>query len=1168
MPASFLDHAQLEAVRSIDNSVVSAGAGSGKTTVLAERYLRIVEEGLAEVEEILTLTYTRKAAAEMYERIYARLLAEADKPRIREQIARFDRAQISTLDSFCVQVLRNSPQHFGIRSDFRLGEDETTRMDEETALRFLLDHSDDEALLAFIELNGFESVWKDFFVSLGANFLHLASTRDFHRIYENQVGALEKIVDEGIDEMEGLCGEIGEIDPGAAKAIADAHAAIGALPELRPFVREKRFEELASTVEQLKLGRRTGNAKSSEVEEYKETVGRLDDARKRLAKAAVTLASRATMRRVFELCGEYQELLLGKRRSSGALSFQDVVEMAVRLLTENRALRRYYKRRYRFVMIDEFQDNNELQKRLLYLLAEVDEAEEPGQPGPDRLAPDKLFFVGDEKQSIYRFRGADVAVFRGLSNELGGTDGRQISLATNYRSAPELIDFFNGFFARIFADPSEDFEARFEGLRSGLRGDGASEPVDDASIRLFYKPYEEESGDDEAHSDDAEAYYIARFIKESVEKGSLTVRSQGKSRPAEWGDFALLMRTTSNQIRYEKIFRRLNIPYSTQSIRTLFLEAPLNDIYSVLQLAIYPDDRSAYAALLRSPLVNLSDYSLIELLLEGGEPFSSFPSSVAERGEEERWSAGRELLQHLRAKADIMPIARLIDDIWYRFGYRYTLLKDASYHPYLEYYDYFRKLAHDADSDGRSLSEFLDLIRPNLGKYEKLPELEVVRDQVGGVQLLTIHKSKGLEFPVVILANSGNLGRSRGEGSKPYYLSDEFGPTLRVTDRGNYFYDIAREDNQRKERAELKRLLYVAMTRAESHLIVSGCHNRQNRNAEDVLLNMLLRTVSPEALQDAVEGQPVSGDFAGVRIETIPSVTEEELRGRAGGARRSDPRRAAAGYEDAETVDWSAAERTRSASELSGYLWQHLLEPSPRDGLFPSGFDSPEVLPAVASDGILEDRQQEALFGSLVHALIELRLRGVESPTERDLSPRILRNIERDLLPQLLSDARTLAEVFIASELGGRALAAPERHMERSFLYRTDSGFFIRGSFDLLFVDEEGGCVVDFKTDRELQPAAHAVQLHAYRLAAAELLERQVRSYLYYLRGGRLVEVNEDLLSPLYRRFFETKRGRIAKEWEGDGGSLLSGLVGEAASEIGPDFEAEDEELVFDEGSE
>ena len=668
---------------------------------------------------------------------HARLLEEGDDPRINEQIARFDRAQISTLDSFCVQVVRNSPQYFGVRADFSLGEEQTSRADEETALAFVLDHSDDPALLSFIDVNGFEAVWKDLFASLGSGYLHLAERRDFDSVYRRQIEELERIVSESLAALGRLGRSILALDGTAAKALADAQAVLRAAPELDGLPGEERFDELAAAVEAIKLSKRVGRASSPEVEVYKELAAEHDLLRERLASAALTLASRTTMKRLFELCGEYQELLHTKKRLSGALSFQDVVEMAVRLLSDNHALRRFYKRRYRYLMIDEFQDNNDLQKRLLYLLAEREDSESDEPPGVERIDKDKLFFVGDEKQSIYRFRGADVAVFHGLKLELEASGGRAITLATNYRSSPLLIEFYNRFSGRVFGTPTGEFEAGFELLWAGLPAGEAS------SIRLFHKPYDGPPAPGEAHGDDAEAYYIARFIKRSVERGSILIREGGETRAAAWEDFALLMRTTSNQIRYERIFRRLGIPYATQSMRTLFLEAPLNDIYCAPQLAAYPDDRGAYAALLRSPFVNLADRSVVRVLLEGGEPFDSLPDGI-DPDEARKLTAAGELYRYLRANVDLVPISTIVDDLWYRYGYRYTILRDSSYHPYLEYYDYFRQLAVQADREGQSVVQFLDLFRPNLGKYEKLSALAVVRDQAAGGQMLTVHKPKEL----------------------------------------------------------------------------------------------------------------------------------------------------------------------------------------------------------------------------------------------------------------------------------------------------------------------------------------------------------------------------------------------------------------------------------------
>ncbi|GAH52559.1 unnamed protein product, partial [marine sediment metagenome] len=274
-------------------------------------------------------------------------------------------------------------------------------------------------------------------------------------------------------------------------------------------------------------------------------------------------------------------------------------------------------------------------------------------------------------------------------------------------------------------------------------------------------------------------YHIARFLRDTVTNKRLLIREKGALRPAEFEDFTLLMRSTGNQIDYERMFRHLDIPYSTQNVRSLFLEAPINDFYTLLQLAVYPEDRPAYAGLLRSPFVNISDDAFIRLLLAGKDPFEGIDMKGIEEEDRVKLEKGRDLFQSVRQKIDRLSISELIHYLWYKTGYRYFVLQQPQNHNYLEYYDYFLGLAEKADQKGESLALFLDFLRENLGTYEKLEDLEILKSRVPGVQLMTIHKAKGLEFPIVILSDTGNRGR-RSDNKTPYYVSDEFGVTVNL----------------------------------------------------------------------------------------------------------------------------------------------------------------------------------------------------------------------------------------------------------------------------------------------------------------------------------------------------------------------------------------------------
>ncbi len=1097
-----LDPRQREAVDCDLNSVVTAGAGSGKTTVLAERYLRLVKEGEAGVDRILTLTFTRKAAAEMYDRIYRLLVRESGHPNVDRELARFDRARISTLDSFCSQILRGCSQRFGIPPHFSLDEEEVRKLSDDMALGFLFDRQDEPVLLEFIAANGFEAVWKRFFAALARDYFTLAGEKDLPGMCRDQLRKLQEMISESAKRIDAGVTEISALDPSAGKLAAEAVALAAGLPPLSGLVAEERLDEAVEAAGKLSRLRLPGSqVKHPDLQALREVLSGIRSESEPLREAAGTLRMRDSLEGIFDLTMRFQSRVLRERRVRGLLSFQDVVDLAVRALTEDHELRRQYKERYRYLMIDEFQDNNMLQKQLLYLLAERLDREGEGVPGPDDLVGDKLFFVGDEKQSIYRFRGADVSVFKALSGELSSRGGRSISLDTNYRSEPDLISFFNALFPRVMAGAGLPFEAEFSPLSARPQASAASpcgDPSPEPAVTIRYKP--DVSGDGMLHADDAEAWYVAKLIRESVEHGRMTVRDGEGMRPADYGDFAILMRSTSNQIRYERMLRRFGVPYSTQSVRSLFLEAPLNDIYALLRLAVVPEDRFAYAVLLRSPLVGLSDDGVSRLLLSRRSPFSpAGKSELSDRDDVSRYAAGTELFAFFRERVDSVPIARLLHHAWYDFGYRFLLLRNPAWHSYLEYYAYFRELAIEADRRNQTLARFLDFLRPNLGKYERIPELEIVRDGASGVQLMTIHKSKGLQFPVVILANTGNAGRGDTAGSGLYAVSEQWGLTLNMKDplpgggRLNALYRAGKEEERRKEDAELKRLLYVALTRAESRLVITGCRSDRNRNRDGVLLNMILSSLEIGDLTG-----PVTVGGVPVEIGHIPDVPEDEPFHSAPGVTGSrDPFPLAERYAAARVV-----QRPRRIRELDA-----------ADLVFPPGETDGEgiTLPALGIEPLIRKGRLEGVFGQLCLQL--LRDPGFPQPGADRIPlvvpPYILGRIPAGVRGEFLREARAVSERFLSTPAGILIRGAGGVPAAAPFLYRLHHEgreWFLRGEPSLLL--ESGGeiRVLEVVPDRLLIPGRYDLKLGIYRLAFAGRISRPVRCALVSLRDGVLRE--------------------------------------------------------------
>jgi ATP-dependent exoDNAse (exonuclease V) beta subunit len=1077
------DPDQERAYRADRNAVIMAGAGSGKTSVLVERYCWLLAERGAAVEEILALTFTRKAAAEMYERIYARL-RESPLDHVRHQLQRFDRAQISTLDSFCSQVVRNASELFGLAPDFRYDEEEVRRCAERAGLDYLLANLNDPALRALLDLHGFEELLEGLFVSLALEELHLARDIDFEELGRRQLEACRRRLSGHLAAFRAAAAAILALEPRTAsiRSAQQALAAAGRWPELAA---EGRYEELAACCRGL-APKKPGGRAAEDILILKSGLDRLREEQALIAALADTLAREKILTGCFRHLQAFQALFNRRKRESGLVSFRDIAEMSIRVLLENKPLRSFYKSRFRHIMIDEFQDNNRLQKDLLYLLSEKAELSSDAVPDAGRLEAGKLFFVGDEKQSIYRFRGADVSVFKALSRELEERGGLQVTLDRNYRSDPALIGFFNRLFAVLLGEGSESYEARFQQLLPGRPREAGK-----AEIRILYQPYRPGEPEGFLSREENEAFAVAAWIREAVESCRLTVRDGEARRPAAYDDFAVLLRSTGNQIIYERLFRHFRIPYSTQSARSLYLEAPLNDLYHLLQLCLWPEDRLSYAALLRSPLVGLSDRALLAVLRSGDPPFRSPEDAGLEAEDRARLERGGALLAAFRGQIDALPLTEIVTRFWYESGYRCYVLRDPRYHNYLEFYEAMIALARAAERRGDNLAAFLDFLRPRLGTPEKAEEPDGAARRAG-VQLLTVHKAKGLEFPVLVLADTGNRGRDQ-EAGQPYTVTDELGITLRVGEK-DYFTLRGREERDSKEIAELKRLFYVALTRAQSHLLIAGSHNAGNRGSPKALLNLLFRGLGldPEAAGAA------PGD-EGFCLETIPPVSEERYHRRPVAERRAapDPEALRAGYARAAAIRRPAGRRREyTVTELSALL-------AAAEGAAES---APLELPALEVDNILRAEGLERAFGSLVHVLLAARL---TAPEGREPEPPWL---ELGIPPRfriaLLAAARQLCDRFFASEPGRLARAAETLWVEQPFLRRV-ADCTVSGQIDLLYRCGQRTLLVDFKSDRVLRREDYLAQLGLYRLAARELVGRDPECCLFLLRSGEALSPDD-----------------------------------------------------------
>lgn len=1097
------DEKQTEAIQLEKNSVVMAGAGSGKTSVISERYCWLLEHKGTGVEEILALTFTQKAAAEMYERIYNRLLRSPAG--LRRHLESFEQAQISTLDSFCAEIASNSCDRFGLPQDFRYDEQAVGRIAEQVSLEFLLEHLENPVMQELLHIHGFETLWKDLFADLARNHLHLPGENDFPAMARAQIERCQMDLKSELRTALDLIDQISKLDPRTV-SIQRIQETLAEFESVSRHLAEHRYTDAEEHITRLVL-RKPGGRGAEDIERLKGLIDRIRPALKNLSTLVSTLSQEKTLLGFFSLLEIFRRRFVEKKRTLGLVTFQDVEKIAVQALIRDKPLRQFYKNRYRYIMIDEFQDNNRLQKDLLFLLAEKLDSLDDGVPPGRDLEPDKLFFVGDEKQSIYRFRGAEVSVFKSLRDELSQAGGSTVDLDRNYRSESGLIEFVNTVFSVVMADARADYEARYQRMRKG-----DAENSFPPQIHLFYGSHQ---GQTFPTANLAEAYSVARFIHETVEKQNLPVASDGVIRPATYDDFAVLLRSTSNQIHFERMFRHFSVPYSTDNLRSLFTEAPINDFYLWLQLAIYPEDRAAYAGTLRSPFVNIGDENLIRFMLTdkngqrsdlepGRHLFSSIDSFEIGEEDRRRLEKGREIYTFLRESADRVPIAELFHSLWYRFGYRYTILRNPQNHNYLEYYDYIIKLAERADRQGDSLAVFLEFLRQNLGRYERLDDLPVLKPRLPGVQLLTIHRSKGLEFPIVVLADMGSIGRHR-RNSSPYYISSRYGITLNLGSQ-NYFTDIGEKESDKEDLAEIKRLLYVALTRAQAHLVLAGTHKQKNRQTPRAHLNLLLRGLGLNE-DTLVDGSTSHNAPYQLTIHKIEAPPMERLYGRDRPETLVALKHREALYQR-QPIQREILRREVSVTEVCRHLGP-LLERRRRE----AGLNTTtRNLPTTGADILLKKHRLEPHFGILTHRLLELWSR---NPAEPPPEPEWIHpGVPKEYRDVLFSSAVTLCRKFFSSELGALVIQARRTNRELPFLYLFEDGqnpLYISGQIDLAFECKDHLYLIDFKTDRIYKPGEHDAQLGLYRLAMKEQTEKEISTFLFLLRSGEAIRSDDPI---------------------------------------------------------
>ncbi len=1235
-----LNKEQEKAVYQMNNAVVAAGAGSGKTFVLAQRYAHLILEKGFTVDQILTLTFTNKAAAEMYQRIYKTLYKisqeEPENERANLAVKNFSEARIQTLDSYCTSILKNASRFYGIRPDFSVDDDECANQAYKLALPFLLNNRKNKAIIELIS-NSFsiEKIAQELFANTIIYHSNIAYPINFSSLLGKQIQItkdewtkITQEIDSSIQQIiyktENFEGKpinfIQALTEVFQNNIFDKAPEFDSLleffksqDEISPINLElKNYLDKIILVLKIKL---PGNTKNEIAIELKEKVKELRIKFSKLCSIASFIANYKIPELIYPLLNEFQNQFNEYKRNTGILTFADISHLAVEILINHPEIREVEKSSFKAIMIDEFQDDNQLQRDLLFLLAEKKERNEKSIPEPEELCPDKLFFVGDEKQSIYKFRGADVSVFRKLKSELANNSN--LSLITNYRSHPALIASFNSLFggydyptsveelenptkrnfdkASLFVNEKQisenknfstvpDFEATYDWVRPSTKDKDGNPIKISLEPRIHFSVFNSTSQDENTIENESEKFYEdlanaeieAMFIAQKIKSFIDEKKYQSK-------DCAILFRSTTNQYLYEKHLRKLGIPYTSESVVGFFNESPINNIFYLLKVLVYPTDMVAYENLLFSPFVNLSQSGVNVCMIHASEKIKSsnnkiIPEKILFTNEVENnlsekdlsnYRNGKKLFFELTEKLKTISVTEVISEIWYNFGQRYETLWCDTVSLYAEMYDYLFEIAHQIEDSGLGLSDFVDKLETLKANNERLSDMDIPLEKPDAVKLMTIHKSKGLEFPVVFIC--GCSSRGKGDATNEIiYFDEEYGISLNTKcpkwfaqNEQNFFYIKSKDLNVLKREAELRRVLYVAITRAEKEVYLTGNFSINSKIKEklaeqftdftnknfshnellEILDNLAIYKIEEKSKDIFNESQLVptkyytNNSFMGFMLYVISAWNKngdgiyppcpfvlESINVNPSEENIFEKRKSISKVIREVKCEYQNAQIIQTEQVEFGYVSPSSFHDDKNDFSKNSTEKKYFKNPQIEIDKVIQSFTNNEFgydsFGTIAHAYAE----GMFKKQQPNMPSYLTQMLSEKQKAIIFEEAQNMAQRFYDSELGQLAQKSDWTKNEYDFKLLAkanskigniefDSQKIIRGQIDLVFRNpnkEEEYIIVDFKTDTEEIPEIHKNQLEIYRLAVSKFKTTNlsnVKCYLFYFRSGNYTEI-------------------------------------------------------------
>jgi ATP-dependent helicase/nuclease subunit A len=1098
---SFKGRQEQAATASNPAIVVTAGAGSGKTLTLVGRYLHLIEQGYP-LRSIIAITFTDKAAREMRDRIrkaleeylgsWAPASTAEDLQNVSTLMEQVEAARISTIHSLCAQILRTHPVEANLDPNFVVLEEGLAATYRTQAMDAALvwTANDPDAAILFSVFR--ERELKQILATLLSQLPDLPAANDSNNLLDHWGDALETYCSQWLE-----CQEWSQALETLSSFKSSDHQDTMEMARLEVLAFWESIQlarshnywndmlvSLARLRKAISIGGRKGNWVEWELDAVRQAMRTLRQIYDDHLKTLVEKSSWAIDEQVARLLPFVQKMYMRALREyravkddQQALDFDDLERYTARLLSTQPEVRARWQRETRAILVDEFQDTNERQRQIVYALAGFNEAV-GSEPAAD------LFIVGDAKQSIYKFRGADVTIFRQVQKDIRAANGLPIDLDLTFRAHAPMLQVLNFLLAPVL-DPEDGMErpylVPFAPLQAFRQEPNKAQPP--------YIEFQIGLGEDAGSGRTACTAALAQRLHEIHENEEF-----------DWGDMALLFRSSTAFAAYEAAFESAGIPFVTVAGRGFYDRPEIRDLLNALTAIAYPSDDLALAGLLRSPAIGLSDADLYRLRFSG-QDFSKLPLWQALKASaNERAVRAYTMINQLHALAGRASVAVVLKQFLDLSNYRAILSSVPEGARMRRNID---KLLSDAHRSRMiSMSEFLAYVQTlrDVG----LREGEAPVDAGGAVQLMTVHKAKGLEFPLVVIADAAYEHRG---GSERTLLDGQGNLLVDLREPENQLrpvaWQLAALEEADKEDAEERRLLYVACTRAREKLMING--HASLRKAGTLSLRGWLKRL----------GEVIG--LAEIMIEMdqlAPFALELDI-----------PE-----YRDAMACNIYPANAFEVISKAREAETIHEIEDGSYNGpvpdlvapLYPEPFEpidnkisSHDSDPPRRVWRVVSRARQPIGPAWVVGKLVHEALRQWYFPDEQfDLYMRTFA-LEAGLTNQAeimatIREVRRLLVRFREHPLHAK-LESARRYHEVHYVTHESSGII-----DLLYMTEEGWSIADFKTDKVrsetdawqlIRSEGYDQQVRRYARAFALLTGQTARTQLVFLRCNNQVKV-------------------------------------------------------------